>query len=83
MAKVYELLKNLLSPVLQTQWDRICHKMHKRDLWAGVNGHVTIGRCPHLWTDFKDCLKLHKLTVFTADVAERQCYYIQQAVHKP
>jgi hypothetical protein len=26
---------------------------------------------------------LHKLTVFTADMAKRQRYYIQQAVRKP
>jgi hypothetical protein len=32
---------------------------------------------------FLDCLKLHKLTVFSADAAERQSFYIQQAVRKP
>jgi hypothetical protein len=32
---------------------------------------------------FLDCLELHKLTVFSADAAERQWFYIQQAVHKP
>jgi hypothetical protein len=30
-----------------------------------------------------DCLELHKLTVFTADAAERQWYYIQQGIRKP
>jgi hypothetical protein len=32
---------------------------------------------------FLDCLELHKLTVFSADAAEKQHIYIQQAVHKP
>ncbi len=32
---------------------------------------------------FLDCLKLHKLTVFSADAAEKQQFYIQQGVHKP
>ncbi len=32
---------------------------------------------------FLDCLDLHKLTVFSADAAEKQQFYIQQAVHKP
>jgi hypothetical protein len=32
---------------------------------------------------FLDCLKLHKLTVFSADAAEKQQFYIQQAVCKP
>jgi hypothetical protein len=57
--------------------------MHKRDLWAEVNGQMTTGMHLHLWTAFQDCLELHMLTVFTADKAERQWYYIQQAIHKP
>jgi hypothetical protein len=32
---------------------------------------------------FQDCLELHKLTVFSADAAKRQWFYIQQAVRKP
>jgi hypothetical protein len=32
---------------------------------------------------FLDCLELHKLTVFSADTAEKQRFYIQQAVRKP
>jgi hypothetical protein len=57
--------------------------MHKRDLWAAVNGQVTKGRCPRTWTSFLDCLELHKLTVFSADADKRQRFYIQQAVRKP
>jgi hypothetical protein len=55
MAKTYELLKNGDS---QIQWYWICHKMHKRDLWARVNVQVIIGKHPHSWTAFKDCLEL-------------------------
>jgi hypothetical protein len=36
-----------------------------------------------MWMTFCDCLELHKLTVFSADAAKRQRFYIQQAVHKP
>jgi hypothetical protein len=32
---------------------------------------------------FLDCLELHKLTVFSADAAKRQWFYIQQVVRKP
>jgi hypothetical protein len=32
---------------------------------------------------FQDCLELHKITVFSADAAKRQRFYIQQAVRKP
>jgi hypothetical protein len=36
-----------------------------------------------MWMSFLDCLKQHKLTVFSADAAERQRFYIQQVVRKP
>jgi hypothetical protein len=80
IAKSYEQLRNLLSGNAQSQWDRVCHEMHKRDSWAAVNGQVTKGRHPQTWMSFLDYLKLHKLTVFSADAAEKQQFYIQQAV---
>jgi hypothetical protein len=83
IAKMYEQLRNLLSGDAQSQWDHICHEMHERDLWAAVNGQVTKGRHPRTLMSFLDCLKLHKLTVFSADAAERQRFYIQQVVRKP
>ncbi len=46
ITKSYEQLRNLLSGDAQSQWYRICHKMHKRDSWAAVNGQVTKGRHP-------------------------------------
>jgi hypothetical protein len=76
MVKMYKLLTNILSGNPQTLWDWICHKMHERDLWTGVNGQMTTGKHLHLCIASLDCLKLHKLTVFTADAAERQRYYI-------
>ncbi len=57
--------------------------MHKRDSWAAENGQVTKGRHPRMRMSFLDCLELHKLTVFSADAAEGQWFYIQQAVRKP
>jgi hypothetical protein len=75
--KTYKQLRNLLSSDPQSQWDCVCRKMHKCDSWAGVNGQVTVGRHPHMWAAFQDCLELHKLTVFSADSAERQRFYIQ------
>ncbi len=30
-----------------------------------------------------DCIELHKLTIFPADAAEKQCYYMQQTIKKP
>ncbi len=83
IAKTYEQLRNLLSGNAQSQWDCVCCEMHKHDSWAAVNGQVTKGRHPRMWTSFLDCLELHKLTVFSADAAKRQRFYIQQVVRKP
>ncbi len=82
VADSYEQLRNLLSGDAQSQWDRVCREMHEQDLWAAVNGQVTKGRHPRMWMSFLDCLELHKLTVFSADTAEKQQFYIQQAVRK-
>jgi hypothetical protein len=83
ITKSYEQLRNLLSGNAQSQWDRVCRKMHEHDSWTAVNGQVTKGRRPQMWMSFLDCLELHKLTVFSADAAERQQFYIQQVVRKP
>ncbi len=83
ITKSYEQLRNLLSGNTQSQWDCVCRKMRERDSWAAVKGQVTKGRRPRMWRSFLDCLELHKLTVFSADAAKRQWFYIQQAVCKP
>jgi hypothetical protein len=57
--------------------------MHENDSWAAVNGKITKGRHSRTWMSFLDCLELHKLTVFSADAAKKQQFYIQQAVRKP
>jgi hypothetical protein len=57
--------------------------MHERDSWAGADGERHKERRPKGFKAFLDCLELHKLTVFTADAAKRQRYYIQQGIRKP
>jgi hypothetical protein len=79
----YKQLRILLPDDAQSQLDCVYRKMQERDLLAGVNSQVTKGRHPRTWMSFQDCLELQKLTVFTADAAKRQQFYIQQAVCKP
>jgi hypothetical protein len=58
--------------------------MHSRDPWVGVNSELHKGLCMQSWLSFKDCIKLHKLTVFPADTAEKQrFYYMQETIKKP
>jgi hypothetical protein len=83
VAQTYDFLRNLLAGDPQAQWDRICRKMHDRDAWAGLNGEKHEGKRLRTWASFKDCLELHKLTIFSMDAAERQKFYIQQGIQKP
>ncbi len=83
VAATYELLHNLLASEPQTQWDRIFVEMHERDSWAGPDGEKHDGKCPRGYFAFLDCLELHKLTVFTADAAERQWYYTSREYDSP
>ncbi len=54
--------------------------MHSRDPWVGVNSQSHKGLCMQFWL----CIKLHKLTVFPADTAEKQqFYYMQETIKKP
>ncbi len=57
--------------------------MHTKKPWIGVNGKSNKGLCIHSWLSFMDCIKLHKLTVFSADAAEKQRYYMQEMMKKP
>ncbi len=83
IAESYKQLRNLLSRNAQSQWDCVCCEMHKHYSWAAVNCQVTKGRHPQMWTSFLDCLELHKLTVFSADAAERQGLYSASGVQAP
>ncbi len=67
----------------QTQWDKIVHEMHTKDPSIGMNGSSNKG--PHVcsWLSFIDCIKLHKMTIFPVDAAEKQHYYMTQTVKKP
>ncbi len=57
--------------------------MHSKDPWIGMNGKSHKGLCMISWLSFQDCIQLHKLTIFPADAAEKQCIYMQQMIKKP
>jgi hypothetical protein len=71
--KVYKLFHSFGFGKVQMQWDKIVHEMHSKDPWIGVNGQSHKGLC----------IKLHKLTIFPADGAEKQRFYMQQTIKKP
>ncbi len=82
--KAYEMCCCFIVGNPQTQWDEIVHKMHTKDPWIAVNGSsnqgIHVRSRDHL---FLDCIKIHKLTIFPVDIAEKQRYYMTQMVKKP
>jgi hypothetical protein len=81
--KAYKLFRCFVVGEAQMQWDRIVNKMHTKNPWIGVNSKSNKEIHVKSWISFMDCIELHKLTVFPADAAEKQCYYMQQTIKKP
>jgi hypothetical protein len=81
--KVYKLFHCFIVGKVQLQLDKIVHEMHSKDPWVSVNVKSHKGLCVHSWLSFWDCIKLHKLTVFPADAAEKQHFYMQHMIKKP
>jgi hypothetical protein len=81
--KAYKLFRCFVVGEVQTQWDRIVNKMHTKNPWIGMNSKSNRGICVKSWISFMDCIKLHKLTIFPADAAEKQRYCMQQTIKKP
>jgi hypothetical protein len=81
--KAYKLFRCFLVGEAQTQWNRIMNEMHTKNPWVGVNGKSNKGIHVKSWISFMDYIKLHKLTVFPADAAEKQHYYMQQTIKTP
>ncbi len=81
--KAYKMFCCFVVGNPRTQWDKIVHEMHTKDPWIGVNESSNKGIRIRSWPSFLDCIKLHKLTIFPVDTAERQHYYMTQMVKKP
>ncbi len=70
--KAYKLFRCFVVGKARMQWDRIMNEMHTKNPWIGDNGKSNKGIHVKSWISFMDCIKLHKLTVFPADAAEKQ-----------
>jgi hypothetical protein len=79
----YDLFCKLLRDEPKIQWDRIVTDMHTKNPWEDIKGvkHNSLhGKSQQSLTD---CIKFHKLTVFTIDAAERLRHYLLCSVKKP
>ncbi len=67
----------------EIQWDRIVTEKHTKSHWEDIKGAKHNGLRRKLQQSLTDCIKFHKLTVFTIDAAERLKYYLMCSVKKP
>jgi hypothetical protein len=79
----YDLFRKLLREEPKIQWDRIVTEMHTKTPWEGIKGAKHNGPHRKLQQSLMDCIKFHKLTVFTIDAVERLQYYLMCSVKKP
>jgi hypothetical protein len=50
--------------------------MHQKDPWVAVDGSLNQGPRKKTWDSFLDCIKLHKLTIFSSDTTKLERYYM-------
>ncbi len=67
----------------KTQWDCIVAEMHTKTPWEDIKGVKQHGLRGKSQQSLTDCIKFHKLTVFTIDTAERLKYYLMCSAKKP
>ena len=79
IVKAYELFCTYFIGEACTQWNKVVQETHQKDPWVAVNGSLNPGPHKKTWESFFDCIKLHKLTIFSCDAAELQRYYC----HRP
>jgi hypothetical protein len=57
--------------------------MHTKNPWEDIKGVKHNSLRGKLQQSLTDCIKIHKLTVFTIDTAERLRYYLMCSIKKP
>ncbi len=61
----HDLFRKLLRDEPKIQWDRIVTEMHTKNPWEDIKGAKHNGLCRKLHQSLTNCIKFHKLTVFT------------------
>jgi hypothetical protein len=79
----YDLFHKLLRDKPEIQWDCIVTEMHTKSPWEDIKGAKHNGFRGKLHQSLTDCIKFHKLRIFTVDAAESLKYYLMCSVKKP
>ncbi len=76
----YDLFCKMLRDEPKIQWDWIVTDMHTKNPWEDIKGVKHNSLLGKLQQSLTDCIKFHKLTVFTVDAAERLRYYLMCSI---
>ncbi len=79
----YDLFCKLLRDKSKIKRDQIVTDMHSKNPWEDIKGVKHNSLCGKLQQSLTDCIKFHKLTVFTVDTAERLRYCLMCSIKKP
>jgi hypothetical protein len=79
----YDLFCKLLIDKPKIQWDWIVTDMHTKNPWEDIKGVKYNSLRGKLQQSLTDCIKFHKLRVFTVDAAERLRYCLMCRIKKP
>ncbi len=79
----YDLFCKFLRDKPKIQWDWIVTDMHTKNPWEDIKGVKHNSLHGKLQQSLVDCIKFHKLRVFTVDEAERLRYYLMCSIKKP
>ncbi len=79
----YDLFCKLLRDEPEIQWDWIVTDMDTKNLWEDIKGVKDNSLRRKSQQSLTDCIKFHKLMVFTVDAAKRLRYYLICSVKKP
>jgi hypothetical protein len=72
-----------LSETARHPWTTIIGEQINCEPWTDVYGTEHPTKRPASWTSFQECVQLHLQTVFRADAAEQECFYISNGLKKP
>jgi hypothetical protein len=72
----YDLFHKLLRDKPKIQWECIMTEMHTKTPWEDIKGVKHNSLCRKLHQSLMNCIKFHKLTVFTVNAVGRLRYYL-------
>ena len=81
--KFFALYKTLLGENAQVKWSRIVGAQIGAANWTNLQGKVQEIAREYSVESFRDCVKLHLLSVFAHDAGEQQKYYVSHYIRKP